>query len=363
MLSRFLRAQTVPLAQVCLIAALLTAPHASAQESTTELAFGGLVAGKAAEGGVVVDSADISISPDTVVARYKLVNPGPTPVTLTLTFPVPDLDFSDPDVAYAIPGSDPVNFMGLTTKIAGKPGAFSVTQSAVLNGKDISGELRRNKLAMVPIGTFQNSVAAMPEKQREALAEAGLLVQSGNDANGNALYFPTWTVRTSASKSYLFPPSQPVDIELRYRTSVGMSLDTPLRLPLRNERNLASQVQKERTAFCIDDGFYAGLDKIGTVAPPSPGLPPLSNEAGVRPGAPEANTFKLRERRIIFAMKGRASPGLVKNFRLVVDKGRPDRVVSFCLDNLKRISPTAFEMRATDFTPTADLKVLFIGRN
>ena len=66
---------------------------------------------------------------------------------------------------------------------------------------------------------------------------------------------------------------------------------------------------------------------------------------------------------MIFALKGRSSPGIIKNFRLVIDKGRPDRVVSFCLDNLKRISPTAFEMRASNFTAANDLKVLLIGRN
>jgi hypothetical protein len=45
-----------------------------------------------------------------------------------------------------------------------------------------------------------------------------------------------------------------------------------------------------------------------------------------------------------------------------VDKGKPDRVVSFCLDNLKRISATAFEMRVANYTPNGTLKILLVGR-
>ena len=352
-----------------LFCGFMAAP-ALAQESSQALPLGGLVPAKSADGAISVDSADIAINPDNVVAKYRFTNEGAAPANIVLTFPMPDLDFSDPDVSYAIPGSDPLNFVGLTTKISGKPGGFAFAQSAILNGKDITAELRQRKLSLVPVGAFQNQLAALPEAQRGKLVDAGIIVQNGNDVKGNALYFPTWTVRTTASKLVEFPPAQPVEVEIRYRTSIGMSLDTPLRMPLRSNKELSGQVQQLRAAYCIDDGFYAGLDKIG--APPPPPVPmapmpgdmqPLSNAPAVRSPQPEANSLKLRERHMIFALKGRSSPGIIKNFRLVIDKGRPDRVVSFCLDNLKRISPTAFEMRASNFTAANDLKVLLIGRN
>jgi len=46
----------------------------------------------------------------------------------------------------------------------------------------------------------------------------------------------------------------------------------------------------------------------------------------------------------------------------VIDKGKTDRLVSFCLDSVKKISPTAFEVRMKDFTPDRDLKILLIGK-
>jgi len=36
--------------------------------------------------------------------------------------------------------------------------------------------------------------------------------------------------------------------------------------------------------------------------------------------------------------------------------------VSFCGDGVKKISATAFEVRANDFIPTRDLNIIIVGR-
>ena len=48
----------------------------------------------------------------------------------------------------------------------------------------------------------------------------------------------------------------------------------------------------------------------------------------------------------------------IRDFRLVVDKGSPDALVSFCGTGVKKIGPTQFEMRATDFAPERELEIL-----
>ena len=69
------------------------------------------------------------------------------------------------------------------------------------------------------------------------------------------------------------------------------------------------------------------------------------------------------ERRISYVLKTGANwAGPIKAFHLVVDKGQADRIVSFCGDGVKKISPTVFEVRASDFTPTHDLNILILGR-
>ena len=49
--------------------------------------------------------------------------------------------------------------------------------------------------------------------------------------------------------------------------------------------------------------------------------------------------------------------GPIKNFRLVIDKGSSDNLVSFCAQDIHKINPTQFEVRASNFTPTSNLSV------
>ena len=215
------------------------------------------------------DLADITINPDAIIAKYRITNTGTAPAALTLTLPLPDLDYSDPDVSYAIPASDPVNFIGLNTKTDNQSGGFGFAQSALQDGRNITQTLRHARLSLVPVGTFFNQITAMAPDQRQRLADARLIMQFGTDQQGNPVYQPNWVVRTIASKKHTLEPGKSATIELRYRTSVGTRLDTALRLPLRHERGVAEQVQKLRANYCIDDAFYVGIDKLGA-PPPAP---------------------------------------------------------------------------------------------
>jgi hypothetical protein len=292
---------------------------------------------------IAIDSETIAIGPEWVSIAYRLSNQTAAPANLALMVPLPQLDFSDPDVTWAIPGSDPINFVDLSMKIENKPAPFVFSQVAHLNGRDVSTALRQNNLALIPVGTFDNQLLALTPDLKMRLAQAGLLAQVGNDVQGNPLFFPTWSVDTNATKTVSFAPNQSMLLELRYRASVGTSPDTFLRRPLRTEAGLANQVQRYRSSYCIDDAFYNGLDKLAA--------------------AVEANSSKLRERRIYYRLTEGLPNRPIKEFRLIVDKGRPDWIVSFCVDNLKRTSATTFEMRAVDFVPNQDLRILMIGRN
>jgi hypothetical protein len=46
----------------------------------------------------------------------------------------------------------------------------------------------------------------------------------------------------------------------------------------------------------------------------------------------------------------------------VVDKGAPANLVSFCGECVKKIAPTRFEMRKTDYTPDGNFSVLILKR-
>jgi len=311
-----------------------------ANDSAAELSVGGLTFTRSAD--VSMESEDLMISPDLVTVRYTFRNNSAAPVNLTVAFPLPDIELADAE-NYAIPTNDPINFVGFETKVDSKPVKLNIYQRAVLGTKDVSAMLRGLGVPLLPLGTQQVRLTELPQTVRDRLVEEGLLAQSGTNEQGRPLYDGTWTVKTSAVRQQTFAPNRLVTVEHRYRPSVGLSQDTVLRKGLRQNKGMEKEVERYRNEYCIQPTFFTALDKLA--------------------GGAEANTGKLQEKRIAYRLRTGANwAGPIKDFRLVVDRQRADRLVSFCAPSMKPISPTAMEMTAKDFTPDKDLKILIIGR-
>jgi hypothetical protein len=316
-------------------------PAALANDSAAELSIGGLVFTRSAD--VAMESEDLTITPDTVTVKYQFRNQSAAPVTLTVAFPLPDIDLSEAD-NYAFPAGDPNNIVGFETKVDGKVVPLTLNQRAMLGDKDISATLRTAGVPLLPIGPDQKRLSEVSASTRQKLIDEGLLAQSGTDERGRPLYGATWTVKMSFVRQQTFPPNRALAVEHRYRTSVGASFDTVLRKGLRQNSAMNQEVDRYRKQYCVTEPFLAGLDKMGASA--------------------EANTGKVREWRISYVLKTGANwAGPIKSFRLVVDKGKAERLVSFCAPNIKVLTPTQTESTATDFTPDKDLRILIIGRS
>lgn len=323
-----------------LLLVFLAGTPATANDSAAELSVGGLVFTRTAD--VSLESEELTISPDLVVVRYEFLNTTTRPVTLTVGFPLPAIDLSEGD-NYAIPVNDASNFLGFETKVDGKPIKLAIQQTAHLGDKDISAALKKAGVPLLPIGPRQARLTELPQPIRDNLIDQGLLLKNGTNDRGEQLYVGGWTVKTAAVRQQTFAPQAKVAVEHRYRTSLGVSFDTVLRKGLRQSSGLAAEIQRYRNDYCITDAFLASLDKLS--------------------GSREANTAKVQERRISYVLKTGANwAGPIKDFRMVVDKQKPDRLVSFCAENIKAISSTSVEVRAKDFVPSKDLKILIVGR-
>jgi hypothetical protein len=289
-----------------------------------------------------MEAEDLLITPDLVTVRYRFLNQSQKPVTLTVAFPLPDIDLSDGD-NIAIPASDSINFVGFETKIDGKPVPFTMNQRAVLGDKDVSAMLIGLGVPLMPLGALHAKLDALTPANRDKLVNEGLLVQGGSNEQGKPIYDAGWKVKTSAVRQQTFPPNRPVAVEHRYKTSLGVSFDTILRKALRQNKGMAQEVERYRKDYCVTDKFLADVDKIA--------------------GSAEGNTAKVQERRISYILKTGANwAGPIKQFKLVVDALKPNRLTSFCAPNIKTVSPTVAEVSANDFTPDKDLKILLIGR-
>ena len=75
------------------------------------------------------------------------------------------------------------------------------------------------------------------------------------------------------------------------------------------------------------------------------------------------NASMIQERRINYVLRTGANwAGPIRSFKLTIDPGASDRLVSFCPGRLKPTAPNALEFTAKDFKPEGDLKILIVGR-
>ncbi|WP_291691967.1 DUF4424 domain-containing protein [Bradyrhizobium sp.] len=310
-----------------------------ANDSAAELSIGGLKFVRT--NAVAMESEDLHISLDRVTVRYQFVNTARKPVTLTVAFPLPDIDLSEVENV-ALPSADPVNFVDFETRIDGAPAEFRIDQRAMVGDRDVSALLTQLKLPLLPIGSREIRVAELPETTRTQLTDQGLLMPAGTNEKGRQQYAVAWIARTSAVRQQTFPPHHSVVVEHRYKPSVGTSPDTILREAFRSNRSLGSEVERYRKEYCVSDAFLSELDKRAASA---------------------GRDAAIGERRINYVLKTGANwAGPIDSFKLSIDPGAKDRLVSFCPGALKPTAPNALEYTATDFKPETDLKILIVGR-
>jgi hypothetical protein len=99
-----------------------------------------------------------------------------------------------------------------------------------------------------------------------------------------------------------------------------------------------------RRKYCMDRDFIASAERVRRATKTQFGAP-------------------FSEQRISYILSSGGNWSRpIGDFRLVVDKGDASSLVSFCGEGVRKIGPTLFEMRRTNFTPKSDLNVLILRR-
>lgn len=97
----------------------LGAGAAAANDSTAELATGGLRLAKM--DAIAIRSEALAISAKAIVVRYRFVNIAPEDKTVTVAFPMPGIVGRSPDDNFAVPFPEAQNFLAFETKADGGP--------------------------------------------------------------------------------------------------------------------------------------------------------------------------------------------------------------------------------------------------
>jgi hypothetical protein len=151
-----------------------------------------------------------------------------------------------------------------------------------------------------------------------------------------------WALQTTFFWEQTFPAKAETVVELRYKPSIGRTDQTLLGAP--NEAK-EPWYEEYKDKYCLSYEFLAAVERA-------------RKAANSRSAAP------FSEQRLDYLYKtwvnGPGSP--IKEFRLTVDKGGPENLVSFCGEEAQKISDTQLEMTKSDYSPDGNLAVLFLTR-
>jgi uncharacterized protein DUF4424 len=285
-------------AAAALIGCIITPPgNALANDSEAAIGIGGLVLRKNAH--VEMRSEDLYVSASAIRVRYRFYNKSGSDVSTVIAFPLPELKLDDDD-------SEGLTEHEFSTRVDGVPVNTQIERRAMVGGRDRTDVLKRDG---VPLDGSQ-----LDKSQLDKLPH-------------------NTTLKTTYYWKQTFPAKKEITIEHRYRPVVGGTVPIAKWRDMRPGSDLFSYYQKEH---CIDGDFVRSAE--------------LRERA--RPWNEKWISYILTT--------GGNWAGPIGEFRLVVDKGDPSNLASFCADGVKKISPTEFEVRKKNFKPSKDLNVLIL---
>ncbi|MFI4936610.1 MAG: DUF4424 domain-containing protein [Caulobacterales bacterium] len=320
-----------------LLAFGLGAP-ASGNDSSAGLAAGGLVLTK--DPAIEMRSEDLYISAKEVRVSYRFFNTTARDVTILVAFPMPDITTEGVDDVISIPTQDPRNILGFSTRIDGAPVVANVEQKAIKNGVDRTAYLTALGVPLAPHLESTNKVLdRLPQAKKDELVRMGLAVVDEYDVgHGMTKHWEaTWTLKTTYFWRQTFPAGRELAVEHRYTPSVGESAGTSWGSP---DFAKDPSFGERRRHYCVDDDFLRSVER------------------SKKPGEDYAPLTEARIEYILSSGANWKSP--IGDFHMVVDKGDAANIVSFCGEGVRKISPTQFEVRHTNFRPASDVSILIL---
>lgn len=308
---------------------------AQANDAEAEIRVGGIVLKPSAA--IVMEAEDLYISEEIVRVKYRFRNPTDRAITTTVAFPMPRQPRGMADRWYDMDRPHDFSGFGFNTKVDGKPVRLKQIDRAMIGDRDVTQRIAELgwPLYWVNASGYSDLFEKMDAAQRKAFAAEGLVIE---EEMFDFRPVPAWDLATFFVREQRFPASSTVTVEHEYVPMTGGSVGGALHKSVREDS--PEILEAYRADYCVDDHFLRGVDR--RLARRNPGYVHYYSETWIG----------------YVLSSGAHWKGPIGDFRLVVDKGSTENLVSFCMDGVKKISPTRFEVRKTGFNPKRDLKIL-----
>lgn len=301
------------------LAALLLPSAALANDGVASVSAGGIVFGKT--DAIAMKKEVLNVSHKLISVDYEFLNESGSAVEETIVFPLPPYPAAQQvsDSYYGQPN-------GFKIMVDGKPVAFTSQLVAFApDGTDVTAKLKKLGLSNAQIAHstgFDTSITKVPdftEQQYKQLTKLGLM---GTD---NGSHEAAWTVEVNYVWKQKFPVGQVVRVHHEYRPfyagGPGMSV----------------MYEGFGKAYCTDDAYLNARAKV------------------------EERKQYIDTRNVSYILKtGNTWKRGIEDFTLNIIKGKPDELISLCFPGkFKKINPTTYQVRLTNFRPSKDLEVHF----
>lgn len=314
-----------------------------ANDSEAEFAVGGLKL--KANKDISLDSEDLYISTDLVRVKYKFTNHSSKEQKILVSFPLPAIPY-DVDKEYwedaNYPDYDDLQFK---TTFDGVPLKLNQEIIAKFKNQDITQRIKSIGLPVDWVGQLEEITQILSKadpKIVKKLIDDGLVK---HDKDAYYKYIPLWSAQTNIIREQIFPANKSVEVIHTYKPLAGGSVGGGLSKEYRQAKDSYFKEYSQKK-YCIDKQFLDAFDK---------------KEGQSNSKDEETNVFYSETWLGYVLSSGANWKGPIKDFRLVVDKGAPDKLISFCMSGVKKISPTQFEVRKKNFEPKDDLNILIVN--
>lgn len=293
---------------------------------------------------IVMESEELFISAEQIRVVYQFRNTGDVDQNILVAFPMPDIvpNFWSP-VAFPMGPDD--NLFEFETTLNGEPVEATLHEYAYAFGVDRTKLIKQLGLPLVPISTAASEATdALDDETTAELLHMGMVTPDEFDAGQGweKHYWPAWTYRATYTWEGDFPAGETVEVVHTYKPSVGGTVAVSFLSEPYEDYDPATEY---KTKYCTDEAFINAVKATQT-----------------SPDDTYSAPFTEQWISYILTTGGNWGGGAIENFRLVVDKGSPDNLVSFCGEGVKKIGPTTFEMVKTDFWPDKELDILILQR-
>lgn len=289
---------------------------------------------------VAMVSEDLFISLKKIAVSYVFENASDEDVTGEVIFPLPpitlqDLVNMDMNLPEDRDRKDLVNFTvevegrSVTPEVDRRAVRLSDTPESAAPGTPVYGEdvTRLLENAGVPLTLdpqrLADAMEKIPAAALEKLVAAGLVKDFGAPAQGLDRYLFNWAISIRYHWNQTFPARSMLTVRHEYENYPPGGI-WAWQHPATEEyqRDLAAR-------YCIDEATSKALTRCKQAYEISYILR-------------TANTWK----------------GPIGDFKLTIDKGSPQNIISLCADGVEKTGPTTFVVKKKDYAPTGDLQIL-----